>query len=93
MSSSGRSMAQRCSDFRRSGSLDERHRVGLSWPAAQRWTRYPLPTGANAEEVVRGQRARLAHDDPAALPHPTGLVGGYTSLFALQQKESAPTSM
>ena len=50
-------------------------------------------SASDAEEVVRGQRARWAHHDPRPCLIPPDWSGGYTSLFALQQKESAPASM
>src|SRR4051812_39784898 len=56
------------------------------------YTANPLPS-SHAEEVVRGQRARWAHHDPRPCLIPPDWSGGYTSLFALQQKESAPGSM
>ena len=56
------------------------------------YTANPLPS-SHAEEVVRGQRARWAHHDPRPCLVPPDWSGGYTSLFALQQKEAAPASM
>jgi ectoine hydroxylase-related dioxygenase (phytanoyl-CoA dioxygenase family) len=59
---------------------------------AMPYTANPLPS-SHAEEVVRGERARWTHHDPRPCLVPPDWSGGYTSLFALQQKESAPGSM
>ena len=56
------------------------------------YTANPLPS-SHAEEVVRGERARWAHHDPRPCLIPPDWSGGYTSLFALQQKKAAPATM
>ena len=56
------------------------------------YTANPLPS-SHAEEVVRGDRPRWAHHDPRPCLIPPDWSGGYTSLFALQQQESASGSM
>jgi ectoine hydroxylase len=55
------------------------------------YTANPLPS-SRAEQVARGKPARWAHHDPRPCLIPLDWSGGYTSLFALQQKESAPGS-
>ena len=42
---------------------------------------------AERMQVVRGERARWAHHDPRPCLIPPDWSGGYTSIFALQQKE------
>ena len=37
--------------------------------------------------IVRGQRAAFAHHDPQPCLMPPDWSAGYTSIFALQQKE------
>ncbi|MCW5734626.1 MAG: phytanoyl-CoA dioxygenase family protein [Enhydrobacter sp.] len=39
------------------------------------------------QAIVRGQPARLAHHDPRPCPLPPDWSGGYSSIFALQQRE------
>ena len=50
------------------------------------YTFNPLPS-KYMESIVRGERARWAHHDPRPCPLPPDRSGGYTSIFALQQKE------
>lgn len=51
------------------------------------YTANPLPS-SHAGEIVRGAPARWAHHDPRPCLLPPDWSGGYTSLFALQQKEA-----
>ena len=46
------------------------------------------PRSKYMETIVRGERARWAHHDPRPCPLPPDWSGGYTSIFALQQKET-----
>jgi hypothetical protein len=54
-----------------------------------------LPYTANpikpehAETVIRGKRAKQAHIDPRPCPLPPDWSKGYSSIFALQQKEAS----
>jgi ectoine hydroxylase-related dioxygenase (phytanoyl-CoA dioxygenase family) len=43
--------------------------------------------------ILRGQRARFAHHDPQPCLLPPDWSGGYSSIFALQQREDAGASM
>jgi len=40
------------------------------------------------QTIIRGKRAEWAHHDPQPCLMPPDWSGGYTSIFALQQKES-----
>ena len=40
-------------------------------------------------EIVRGKPAAFAHHDPRPCLMPPDWSGGYSSIFALQQKEEA----
>jgi ectoine hydroxylase-related dioxygenase (phytanoyl-CoA dioxygenase family) len=40
------------------------------------------------QSIVRGRPARLAHHDPRPCPLPPDWSGGYSSIFALQQRET-----
>lgn len=51
------------------------------------YTANPLQS-RNAGAVVRGQPARWAHHDPRACLIPPDWSGGYTSIYAIQQKEN-----
>jgi len=44
------------------------------------------------QTLIRGQRARYAHHDPRPCLIPPDWSGGYTSIFALQQKEKRRAS-
>ena len=50
------------------------------------YTYNPIPS-QYMETIVRGERARWAHHDPRPCLLPPDWSGGYTSIFALQQKE------
>ena len=39
------------------------------------------------QAIIRGKRAQFAHHDPRPCLIPPDWSGGYTSIFALQQKE------
>jgi ectoine hydroxylase-related dioxygenase (phytanoyl-CoA dioxygenase family) len=54
---------------------------------AMPYTANPL-TSSHAGEIVRGEPARWAVHDPGPCLIPPDWSGGYTSLFALQQKET-----
>ena len=43
------------------------------------------------QTILRGPSARFAHHDPRPCLLPPDWSGGYTSIFALQQKENAET--
>lgn len=45
------------------------------------------------QSIIRGRPAKLAHHDPRPCPLPPDWSGGYTSIFALQQKDAAQTAM
>ncbi len=45
------------------------------------------------QSIVRGQRAQWAHHDPRPCLMPPDWSGGYTSIFALQQKEEERMAM
>jgi ectoine hydroxylase-related dioxygenase (phytanoyl-CoA dioxygenase family) len=51
------------------------------------YTANPLPS-SHAGEIVRGQAAHWSRHDPRPCPIPPDWSGGYTSLFATQQRET-----
>jgi ectoine hydroxylase-related dioxygenase (phytanoyl-CoA dioxygenase family) len=52
------------------------------------YTANPLPS-SHAGEIVRGEPTRWSVHDPRPCPIPPDWSGGYTSLFATQQRETA----
>ena len=45
------------------------------------------------QSIIRGQRAQWAHHDPRPCLMPPDWSGGYSSIFALQQKEEERMAM
>jgi ectoine hydroxylase len=56
------------------------------------YTANPIPSPRYDGAMIRGERPRVAHIDPTACEVPPDWSHGYTSIFALQQGETAPAS-
>ena len=61
----------------------------LSSADAFPYTANPIPSRNYEQAIIRGQRARYAHLDPEPCEVPPDWSRGYTSIFALQQREDA----
>ncbi|MGD1878365.1 MAG: phytanoyl-CoA dioxygenase family protein [Kiloniellaceae bacterium] len=64
----------------------------LSAADAMPYTSQPLKSRYE-QAIVRGQAASHAHHEPGRFRLPPDWSGGYSSIFVLQQKETAPAAM
>lgn len=57
------------------------------------YTANPIPSKGHEGAMIRGVRPRFAHIDPTACEAPPDWSGGYSSIFALQQKEATASGL
>ena len=57
------------------------------------YTANPIPSKRYDGAMIRGERPRFAHIDPTACEAPPDWSGGYSSIFALQQKEATASGI